>query len=78
MKELIEVMAKALVDDPSQVIVEENESEDLILYRLNVSANDMGRVIGHQGRIAKAMRTMLKAAGGRSKKRIQLDIVDSI
>ncbi|NLN83666.1 MAG: KH domain-containing protein [Firmicutes bacterium] len=78
MKEFIEVMAKALVENPDQVIIEESEVEDRLVYRLNVAPEDMGRVIGHQGRIAKAMRTMLKAAGGRTKKRIQLDIVDSI
>lgn len=78
MKEIIEVMAKALVEHPEQIKIREIESDDEILYQLSVASGDMGRVIGHQGRIAKAMRTLLKASNSRDNKRVQLDIVDQI
>ena len=70
MKEIIEVMAKALVEHPEQIVIREIESDDEILYQLSVASGDMGRVIGHQGRIAKAMRTLLKASNSRDNKRV--------
>ncbi len=75
MKELIEYMAKALVDDPDQVHVEEIEGTSATIYELRVSAEDMGRVIGKQGRVANAMRTLLRAAAARQGRRVTLEIV---
>ena len=62
MKELIEVIAKSLVDHPSEVVVTETVSGDDLLLELKVDPSDMGKVIGRQGRIAKAIRTVVKAA----------------
>ncbi|MPM89517.1 hypothetical protein SDC9_136626 [bioreactor metagenome] len=78
MREIIEVMAKALVDHPEQIVIREVESDQEIVYQLTVASEDMGKVIGHQGRIAKAMRTLLKATNARNDKRVQLDIVDRV
>jgi predicted RNA-binding protein YlqC (UPF0109 family) len=75
MKELIEYMAKALVDDPEQVHVEEIEGTSATIYELRVGAEDMGRVIGKQGRVANAMRTLLRAAAARQGRRVTLEIV---
>jgi predicted RNA-binding protein YlqC (UPF0109 family) len=75
MKELIEYMAKALVDDPDQVQVEEIEGTSATIYELRVGAEDMGRVIGKQGRVANAMRTLLRAAAARQGRRVTLEIV---
>ncbi|MBQ2082434.1 MAG: KH domain-containing protein [Lachnospiraceae bacterium] len=74
MKELIEVIAKALVDDPSQVVVTETEEDDAIVIELNVAPDDMGKVIGKQGRIAKAIRSVLKAATIDAPKKVMLEI----
>ena len=65
MKEIVEVIAKALVDRPEAVEVSEEEQERATLLRLHVAEDDMGKVIGKQGRIAKAMRTVVKAAATR-------------
>ncbi len=75
MKELIEYMAKALVDDPDQVQVEEIEGTSATIYELSVGPEDMGRVIGKQGRVANAMRTLLRAAAARQGRRVTLEIV---
>jgi predicted RNA-binding protein YlqC (UPF0109 family) len=75
LKELIEYMAKALVDDPDQVHVEEIEGTSATIYELHVGAEDMGRVIGKQGRVANAMRTLLRAAAARQGRRVTLEIV---
>ena len=74
MKELIEYMAKALVDDPSQVYVEEIVRSRQIIYRLRVAPEDMGRIIGKGGRVANAMRTLLRVAAVRKGKRAILEI----
>lgn len=74
MKELIEVIAKALVDNPSQVVVTETEEDDAIVIELNVAPDDMGKVIGKQGRIAKAIRSVLKAATVDAPKKVMLEI----
>jgi len=74
MKELIEYMAKALVGDPSQVYVEEIVGARQIVYRLQVAPEDMGRVIGKGGRVANAMRTLLRVAAVRKGKRAVLEI----
>ena len=68
MKELVEVLAKSLVDYPEQVTVTETEQDNEILLVLKVASDDMGKVIGKQGRIAKAIRAMVKADSGNDKK----------
>lgn len=75
MKELIEYMAKALVDDADSVKVEEIEGTNSTIYELRVNPDDMGRVIGKQGRVANAMRTLLRAAAARQGRRVTLEIV---
>ena len=74
MKELVKVIASALVDNPEQVVVTETEDDDQILLSLTVAADDMGKVIGKQGRIAKAIRTVVRAAGSKGNKKIMVDI----
>ncbi|HZH63125.1 MAG TPA: KH domain-containing protein [Metabacillus sp.] len=76
MKELIEAIVKPLVDKPEQIEITEHEQEDQMIYRLSVHKDDVGKVIGKQGRIAKAIRTVVYAAGSNSSKRIQLEIND--
>lgn len=76
MKELIEAIVKPLVDSPEHVEITESEQEHQIIYRLTVHKEDVGKVIGKQGRIAKAIRTVVYAAGSNSSKRIQLEIND--
>jgi len=74
MKELVEVIAKALVNEPEQVVVTETESERETFLTLTVAPEDMGKVIGKQGRIAKAIRTVVKVAASREDKKATLDI----
>ena len=74
MKELIEVIAKALVNNPDAVVVTETVTERETVLTLSVAPSDMGKVIGKQGRIAKAIRTVLKAQAVREDKRVSLDI----
>ena len=76
MKELIEYMAKALVDNPEEVEVREIEGEQSSVIELRVSREDLGKVIGKQGRTARAMRTILSAASTKLKKRAVLDIIE--
>jgi len=75
MRELVEVMAKALVDNPDQVVVTEKETDGEVLIELTVAPSDMGKVIGRQGRIAKAIRAVVKAASTKTDKRVVVDIV---
>ena len=74
MKELVEVIASALVDSPEDVVVTETEDEKQIVLNLTVAPEDMGKVIGKQGRIAKAIRTVVRAAGSKGDKKIMVDI----
>ncbi len=74
MKELIELIARAIVDYPDEVEVSEEEDGDLIVFHLKVAESDMGKVIGKQGRIANAMRTLLKVAAIRRVARAILEI----
>ena len=74
MKELVEVIAKALVDNPHEVEVTESEKEDEIIIELKVASNDMGKVIGKQGRIAKAIRSVVKAASSKMDKKLIVEI----
>jgi hypothetical protein len=76
MKELIEFMAKALVDSPEQVEVQEIEGEQSSVIELRVAREDLGKVIGKQGRTARAMRTILSAASTKLRKRAVLDIIE--
>ena len=75
MKEVVEVIAKALVDNPGEVIVTQEETDSDINIELKVAQGDMGKVIGKQGRIAKAIRSVVKAASSKETKRVNVDIV---
>ena len=75
MKEVLEIIAKALVDDPDSVEVKEVEGEQSVILELKVAESDMGKVIGKQGRIAKAIRTVARAASVKSDKKYKLEIV---
>ena len=74
MKELVEVIAKALVDNPEEVVVTESEKEDEIVIELKVAASDVGKAIGKQGRIAKAIRSVVKAASSKTEKKVVVEI----
>ena len=75
MKELVEVIAKALVDNPGEVVVTEKKDGRNIMIELHVAPSDMGKVIGKQGRIAKAIRAVVKAASTRENVKVDVDIV---
>lgn len=76
MKELVEVLAKALVDNPAEVSVTRREEDYAVVIELHVAPEDMGKVIGKQGRIAKAIRTVVKAAASRGEnKKVIVDII---
>lgn len=74
MKELVKIIAESLVDHPEEVKVTETEKEDAIVIELKVAADDMGKVIGKQGRIAKAIRTVVKAASSKTDKKVIVEI----
>ena len=75
MKELVMYIVKALVDNPDEVTVEETMQKDEIILKLKVSQDDVGKVIGKQGRIAKAIRTVLKFAGNKENIKVSLEIL---
>lgn len=75
MKELVEIIAKALVDNPDEVVVTQKEDGRNIVIELHVASSDMGKVIGKQGRIAKAIRSVVKAASSKDNKRVDVEIV---
>lgn len=75
MKELVEVLAKALVDNPDAVTVDMIEKEKSCVIELRVAPDDMGKVIGKQGRIARAIRTVVKAAATKERKRVTVEII---
>ncbi len=75
MKELVETIAKALVEHPEEVSVTEREDDETITVELRVAPSDMGKVIGKQGRIAKSIRSVVKAAATRSGKKTAVDIL---
>ncbi len=75
MKELVEVIAKALVDNPDEVTVEEKSEGKNVKLELHVAPSDMGKVIGKQGRIAKAIRCVVKAASTKEDIRVDVDII---
>jgi predicted RNA-binding protein YlqC (UPF0109 family) len=76
MKELVEFMAKAMVDNPAQVEVTELAGRDILVIELKVAKEDMGKIIGKKGHNAQAMRTILNAAAGKLRKRVVLEIID--
>jgi len=76
MKDLLDYLARRLVDDPEAVRVEEAEEEDALVLRLHVAPDDVGKVIGRQGRIARSLRTLVRAGGAHEGRRIVLEIVD--
>lgn len=76
MKELIAYLAKALVDKPEEVVVTEMEGEQTCMIELKVAKDDLGKVIGKQGRTARAMRTILNAASTKANKRAVLEIIE--
>jgi predicted RNA-binding protein YlqC (UPF0109 family) len=76
MVELVKYIAQALVDNPGEVRVNQREEEDAHVIELTVAPDDMGKVIGKQGRIAKAIRTVVKAASAKSDKKYVVDIID--
>lgn len=76
MKELVEVITKALVDDPESVVVNEREERKTTVLEVHVADSDMGKVIGKQGRIAKAIRSVVKAAASKEDKKVIVDILD--
>ncbi len=75
MVELVKFIAQSLVDEPDQVDVQEVEGDDVITIELRVAQEDMGKVIGKQGRIAKAIRTVVKAASLKEKKKVTVEII---
>ena len=75
MKELVEVIAKALVENPDEVVVTQKEEGKNITVELHVAASDMGKVIGKQGRIAKAISSVVKAASSKDNKRVDVEII---
>ena len=75
MKEIVEVIAKSLVDHPESVEVSEKQDGDQLLLELRVAEDDMGKVIGRKGRIAKALRTVVKAAATRENKKVTVEII---
>ena len=76
MKELLELIAKALVDQPDDVLVTEIEGEQTTVLELRVAREDLGKVIGKQGRTARSIRTILAAAGMKLRKRVVLEILE--
>ena len=75
MKEIVEIIARSLVDNPDQVVVKEKQDEGIVLFELHGADEDMGKVIGKSGRIAKALRTVVKAAATRENKKVNVEIV---
>ncbi len=74
-KELVEYIVRSMVDDPSQVQVTETEAERTILYEIRVAPGDGGRVIGRGGRVINAIRAIMRAAAGRYRKRVNLEVI---
>jgi uncharacterized protein len=75
-RDLLEDLARRLVDDPGAVRVDREERDDVVVLRLQVAKEDVGKVIGRQGRIARALRQLVRAYSGRERKRFMLEIVD--
>ena len=76
MRDLVELLVRALVDQPDMVSVHEVENGDVLTVELRVAPDDVGKVIGRQGRIARALRTIVRASGARDDRRVVLEIAD--
>ncbi|HSK16389.1 MAG TPA: KH domain-containing protein [Gaiellaceae bacterium] len=76
MEELLAYLARNLVDRPDEVLVEREERDGAVVLLLHVAEDDIGKVIGRQGRVARALRTLVRASGGRRQERVLLEIVD--
>jgi predicted RNA-binding protein YlqC (UPF0109 family) len=76
MKELVQYLAKALVNNPDAVEVKETEAENALVLEVRVAKEDLGRIIGKQGRTAKSIRTLLNAAASRTNRKVVLEIVE--
>ena len=76
MKELLTYIVKNLVNDPDAITITETEQDDSVVYELRVAPEDMGRVIGRHGRIAKEIRTLMKATGNRENNKVSVEILD--
>jgi predicted RNA-binding protein YlqC (UPF0109 family) len=76
MKELLELIARSLVDNPGEVVVREVEADGETVFELQVAKDDLGKVIGKQGRTAKAIRTIVATAGSKRNRRLGLEIVE--
>ncbi len=77
MRELIEFLAKSLVNHPDEVRVNERTEGDTTIFELRVASDDMGKVIGKQGKIAKAIRTLVRAASTKESRRVNVEIIDT-
>jgi uncharacterized protein len=75
MKELVEYLVKALVDKPDEVKISQTEGEAVTIIEIRVASDDAGKVIGKEGRIANAIRTIVKAAGAKNQKRVSVEIM---
>ena len=75
MKDLLLYLAQSLVDDPSSVVINEKESDNSTVFEVKVAADDMGKIIGKQGKNAQAIRTIMKAASSKENKRVIVEIV---
>lgn len=75
MKDLVEYIVKAIAAEPDQVKITEEDSDDGLLIKLEVAPDDKGRVIGRQGRVAQAIRTLIRVKAAREEKRVRLEIV---
>lgn len=75
MKELVELITKALVDNPEDVIIKETTGESIIILEIKVGPDDVGKVIGKEGRIANAIRTIVKAAAAKQSKKVTVEII---
>jgi len=76
MKELLELIARSLVDHPDEVVVTEVDGDQSVVYELQVAREDLGKVIGKQGRTARAIRTLVASAGAKQRKRIGFEILE--
>ncbi|HAR62839.1 MAG: KH domain-containing protein [Candidatus Margulisiibacteriota bacterium] len=75
MKQLVEIITKALVDNPDEVRINETEGESIVILEINVSPEDVGKIIGREGRIANAIRTVVKAAAAKQRKKVTVEII---
>ncbi len=76
MKEILEIVIKSLVDSPEEVSINEKENEGAIVYEVKVASTDMGKVIGKQGRMAKSIRTVIKAIATKQEQKVSIEFVD--